>query len=211
MLTVACVLRSGGDFKPEHVWHLRDGVARWLALPHRFVCLTDKRVDHVRCIVDRDLPPKWWGKLSLFRPGMFDGPVFYADLDTVITGPLDPVVMGHRFTVLDNFWNKKRGLTGDRRCIGSGLMAWDCDLSAIYSRFMASPQRYMAEYVTKEKWGDQAFIRDHAPIETERWQEVRPGKVVGYKHHCLNGVPAEASIVCFGGKPRPWETSLWGK
>ncbi len=210
-MNVACVLRSGGDFQPEHVRHLRDGVARHLSLPYRFVCLTDKPVEGVDCIVDPALPPKWWGKLWLFRPGMFDGTVFFADLDTVIVGPLDEIVTGHTFTALDNFWNGKRGLTGEARYIGSGLMAWNCDLSSIYDRFATSPDKWMAKYTTREKWGDQAFIQDHSPVPIDRWQEKHVGAVVGYKHHCLNGVPAGAYVVCFGGKPRPWHTELWGQ
>lgn len=211
MLTVACVLRSGGDFHADHVRHLQDGVRRWLTLPNRFVCLTDTPVAGVDCITDQNLPPKWWGKLTLFKRGLFNSPVFFADLDTVIVGPLDQIVTGHRFTVLDNFWNGKRGLAGEARYIGSGLMAWDCDLSPIHDAFAADPARFMAEYQTKEKWGDQAFIRDHTPVPVDRWQEKHPGAVFGFKHHCKNGVPAGASVVCFGGRPRPWHTDLWGR
>lgn len=156
--------------------------------------------------------PKWWPKIELFHPDM-PRPVLFADLDTIICGPLDDVALGHQFTVLENFWHKDR--------IGSGMMAWDCDLSAIYTAFAQAPARFMREYVTQERWGDQGFIKAHSPVEPERWQRKHPGKVVSYKHHCRPGVnpkmsiigkpviPAGASVVCWHGQPRPWKTPLW--
>lgn len=211
MLTVACVLRSGGEFKPSHVAHLRDGVARNLRMAHRFVCLTDMSVD-CEMVPLRNNWPKWWPKLELFHPDM-PRPVLYFDLDTLTVGELNSIALGHRFTVLENFWAQDR--------IGSGMMAWDCDLSSIYNAFAKAPQRFMREYVTQEKWGDQGFIKAHTPVEPERWQRKHPGKVVSYKGHCRPGVPMKspaivppyipegASVICYHGKPRPWATPLW--
>lgn len=210
MLTVACVLKSGGEFKPSHVAHLRDGVRRHLRMPHQFLCLSDVAVDCDRL----PLPnlPKWWGKICLFHPDI-PKPILYLDLDSLVVGPLDDIALGHRFTVLENFWHPDK--------IGSGMMAWDADLSAIYRSFSKSPTRFIREYVTAEKWGDQAFIKAHTPIEPERWQRKHPGKVVSYKGHCRPGVPMRsgavvppfvpegASVIAFHGKPRPWATPLW--
>lgn len=201
MITIACVLRSGGDYYPKHVHALRDGVARNLTLPHRFVCLTDMDVD---C---ESLPLRhgwsgWFSKLELFD-GRLTGPVFYSDLDVKIVGSLNEIVRGHRFTVLQSFWADKYK---EPERIGSGLMAWDCDLSSIYETFRRDDNRFLVEYKTKAKWGDQAFIKDHAPIEPERWQMKYPGKVVSFKRHVApnRGVPAVASVCCFHGPPRPW-------
>jgi hypothetical protein len=149
--------------------------------------------------------PGWWSKISMFRPGLFDGPCWYADLDTIIVGPLDDIVLGHRFTVLRNFWRDDR--------IGSGLMAWDTDLSVIYRRFASDPERWMREYKTPDKWGDQQFIFDNTPIQPDRWQDKHPGRIVSYKRDIVRlhrgKVPPEASIICYHGRPRPWETKLW--
>lgn len=118
-------------------------------------------------------------------------------------GSLDAIVLGHRFTVLQNFWADAYREPGR---IGSGLMAWDCDLSGIYESFRHDADRYLAEYKTKAKWGDQGFIKDHAPVEPERWQTKCPGRIVSFKKHVRpsRGVPAGASVVCFHGQPRPW-------
>jgi len=152
--------------------------------------------------------PGWWSKIELFRPGLFEGPILYADLDTVILGALDDMVLGHRFTVLRNFWADRQG--ADR--VGSGLMAWDADLSVIYREFCESSQLVMRDYTTTERWGDQTFIKDHTPIEPERWQDKHPGRIFSYKRHVVPAggrVPEGASVICYHGKPRPWHTPLW--
>jgi hypothetical protein len=212
MLTIACVLKSGPEYRVEHVVALAAGVQRYLSLPHRIVCLTDcgavAAQIMIRCGIE-PIPlkhgwPGWFSKIELFRPGLFDGPVWYSDLDAVICGSLDDLVLGHRFTVLRNFWSDAR--------IGSGLMAWDTDLSRIYRRFQLAPAQAIREFVTTEKWGDQGFIRAHTPIKPELWQVKHPGRVVSYKKHVLpNGgrIPEGASVCCYHGKPRPWDTSLW--
>lgn len=213
MLTVCCVLRSGGDYKPAHVTHLRDGVRRHLKMRHRFLCLTDLSVD-CEMVPLRNNWPGWWAKIELFHADM-PRPCLYFDLDTLIIGALDAIAIGHRFTVLENFWSKDR--------IGSGMMAWDCDLSSINDAFAKSPDKFIKEYRTQAKWGDQGFIRDHATIQMDRWQRKYPGKVVSYKHHCRPGVdpkskiigkpviPAGAAVIAYHGRPRPWETPLWNK
>ena len=85
-LTIACVLRSGGDFDAEYVERLRDGVAANLSLPHRFVCLSDIEVPCERVAL-RHGWPGWWSKLELFE--QLKGRVLYFDLDTVIAGSLN--------------------------------------------------------------------------------------------------------------------------
>lgn len=199
MLIVACVLRSGGEYGPEHVLRLRGQVATALSRPHRFVCLADCAVEGVETRALLHDWPRWWAKLELFRPGLFDGPVLYLDLDTSLFGRIDDMALGHRFTVLRNVW-----VNPPNPRIGSAVMAWDGDLSALYAAFAADPERHMAECVTKEKFGDQGFIQTHAPIAMQRWQDLFPGRVVGFRRDCANGIPAGASIICFGGPVRPW-------
>jgi hypothetical protein len=198
VLTVACVLKSGGDFRPEHVHALRDGVARNLALPHRFVCLTDIAVDCETRLFWKDWPG-WWSKLEVFRTGLFVEPTVYFDLDTVIVGPLDDLVLGHRFTVLDDWLHPGE--------INSSLMAWEGDLGSIYRAFERDPARFIQDYRTRGRWGDQDFIRDHTPIEPDRWQDRHPGKMVSFKKHVLpmGRIPDGAVIVSFHGRPRPWQ------
>lgn len=205
MLTIVTVLRKGGEYGHEHVRQVRDGVARWLAMPHRFTCLTDDYTSEWECAPLYHGWPGWFSKIELFRPGLFDGPTLYLDLDTIITGPLDDIILGHRWTTLSNFWDANR--------IGSGLMAWDgsLDLSSIYDAFRADPEVGIGKCQTREVWGDQGFISLTWPEPPARWQTLHPGRVVSWKMDCKSGVPEGASIVCFHGPPRPWMTPLWHK
>jgi hypothetical protein len=212
VLTIACVLRSGPEFRPQHVFALARGVRRHLKLPHRFVCLTDLISEVEAGGVDAiELPdkwPGWWAKICLFRPGLIETPAIYLDLDTLVVSRIDDLVLGHNLTVLGPFGNYNH--------IGSGLLAWDCDLSAVYNEFRGKPDHYMGIYSTKKLWGDQDFLHNFSPVSMDYWQDKFPGRVVHYMMHCRNQrFPRGASIVCYGGNPRPWKTSLamrvWAK
>lgn len=197
MLTVACVFKTGGDYEPAHVAALRASVERNLTLPHDFVCLTDSRHVAGHTLPLRHGWPGWWSKLELFD-GRLGGDVVYLDLDTIAVGNMNGIALGHRFTVLENFWATDR--------IGSGLLAWSVDLRHVYDKFALRPDAFMHEYVTTEKWGDQGFIKFNSDVPLDRWQRLHPGKVVSFKRHCrpAGHIPPAAAVVCFHGKPRPW-------
>src|SRR6478609_2567748 len=117
MLTVACVLKSGGIYDATWVERLRAGVKRHLPLEHRFVCLSDVDVPCERIPLEYNWPG-WWSKLEAFR---LPGPVIYFDLDTAIVGDLSEIVartdLWGGFTILEDFYRNKG--------YGSGVMAWD--------------------------------------------------------------------------------------
>src|SRR5262245_61940013 len=87
MLTIACVLKSGGIYDATWVARLRDGVARHLPLTHRFVCLSDVEVPCERIPLEHDWPG-WWAKVELFK---LKAPVLFFDLDTAIVGDLENI------------------------------------------------------------------------------------------------------------------------
>ena len=90
VITVACVLKSGGDFTPEHVYALKNALNEHLP-EHRFYCFTDVDCMPVWMIpLIHDLPG-WWSKMELCRPDEIPGTVLYIDLDTVILGDLSPL------------------------------------------------------------------------------------------------------------------------
>lgn len=106
MLTIVCFLwrdpsyRYGLRYSHEHVNRLRNMVARHLAQPHRFVCVTDQP-DGIEAGIE--IIPLWpdyrgmggtWTRVKLFSTAMRDilGERFVLmDLDCVVTGPLDPL------------------------------------------------------------------------------------------------------------------------
>jgi hypothetical protein len=192
MLTVACVLRKSPDYDVDYVEKLLAGVARHMREPYRFVCLSDVEVPCDRIPLQTNWPG-WWAKIELFN---LAPPVLAFDLDTIITGDLSEIA-GHArrtpFTVLRDFYREKG--------IGSGMMAWAEPLTFVYTKFADEPRRYMREH---KGHGDQGFLEQTA-IKPDRWQDAVPDQVVSYKVHAKNGVPANARVVCFHGKPKPRE------
>lgn len=184
MVTPVCVLRSGGDFEPRHV--------QWLAkqVPG-LVCLSDQMIAGVTTIPLRTDWPKWWAKMEAFGPSI-EGDVFIIDLDTVVLEmPATPEVT----TVLPD-WSLPGG-------IGSGFMFVTADDRAkVWEAFTADPRRNMARFSSGYPWGDQGFLTDHF-ASAARWGE----SMRSYKVHCRGGLPVGTEVVCFHGKPRPWEVA----
>lgn len=222
MLVVACVLRSGGIYDVEWVRKLRDGVARNLTLPHWFVCLSDIDVPVYRCerIQLTNNWPGWWSKLEMFRPGLFDGPVLYFDLDTVVVGSLDAIAAhSHRFTMAHEFYRPV--------LLCSTAMAWNGDYSFLYESFAADPGRLMKHYdhelpKRRSEWriGDQAFIEDEFARFGEKPDTFRDlfgeRSIASYKvHGCEAAPPMDAATIAFHGKPKPcdlktgWVPATW--
>lgn len=212
MLTVACVLRSGGIYTPEWVRKLRDGVARHLTIPHRFVCLSDVPVPCER-IPLVDGWPDWWSKIELFRAGLFDDTVLYFDLDTVPVGSLDAIARHpHRFTMAHEYYRPEK--------LCSTAMAWRGDYSRIYDAFERDADALMHRYDVVEpgngRIGDQAFIEDqigHADAFRDLFGER---SIASYKvHRCQDEPPADAAVVAFHGLPKPhqittgWVPATW--
>lgn len=204
-ITVVCVLRSGGDYTPEYVSRLQNGVSRHLKAKHRFICLTDVQVPCESVSIAHGWPG-WWSKIELFRSDIFpEGLVIYFDLDTVIVGDISPLILAEveamSFFMLEGFHISRRW--------ASGIMAWNNTghLDDVYSSFHY--QTHSRKYLNDQEWislcGGQI-----QPI-----QSLLPG-IVSYKHHCRGkGLPEEARVVCFHGNPRPhqvedeWMKEYW--
>jgi len=202
MLHICCI-RAGEMFSPAYVSILHDMVARNLeaGFEARFVCFTD-RPDDLRDtgIETASLPadlPGWWSKLALFKHGVFpDGDrVLFLDLDTVITGAIDHVAMwnGERLAILRDFY-RPQGLQ-------SSVMAWragqHCEIWESFER-AGCP---MDDPGGDQVWIERAIPRHHVAL----WQEILPRAFVSYKQ--ARGIPGEAAVVVFHGRPRPHEVT----
>lgn len=179
-----CVLRSGGDFTPEHVQRLAGMVPDlW--------CLSDYEIDGIKTIRLQHDWQGFWAKMELFRPDI-EGDLFYFDLDTTVYN-LPPAP--DQTTVLRDF---RKG-----HLIGSGLMFLkEAERSRVWNGFIDNPAKAIKANRSGLRWGDQGFLMDYYR-ESQRWQDI--AKVYSYKYHCLEGVPSDADIVCFHGNPRPWD------
>lgn len=195
-VTVACVLRSGGDYDLEYVERLGEGVLL-NGDPDNFVCLTDVPAVSRYCEtvpLERDWPG-WWSKVELFRA--FRGPTVYFDLDTVIVGDLTDVLLQSKrapITLLSDFYRPA--------ALQSGVMAWNGDWSRIYEFFTERTAFLMDFHRRADRWGDGGYIGSQVP-GARRWQDVLPGQVVSRKVKATRN--ANERVVCFHGRPRPRE------
>lgn len=188
LITICCVLKSGGDYSPIYVKNLHEQIRRNCPFPFRFICFTDFELED-----DIDVPlfynyPGWWSKLEIFR---LPGPTIYFDLDTIIINPFEFDL--YEFLNNENFY--MMGGFNPNRKFASGIMAWNGDFSFILDDYDGK--------ANVKEW-DQFHIINAVGEENIKFF---PGEktIYSYKHHCQDGLPNDANIVCFHGKPRPHE------
>jgi hypothetical protein len=201
---VLCVLKSGSrDFNVQYVVHLRNMLARHTTIPYRFVCLTDMEIDPSIC---KTLPLQsnltgWWSKLELFLPNQFDSKhIVYFDLDTVIIKNIDAILqLETDFAALGGWIPGPNRNSAEN--FGSGMMIWKNDgkLTFLYDEFENALYKHGdQEYIVKK-------LVEHN-IVYQTLQNITSG-IYSYKRNCLKGVPQDARIICFHGKPRPHEAA----
>ncbi len=200
MLHICCI-RAGEAFSPDYVLLLKDMIARNLegGFVARFVCFTDRPFElEGSGIETAPLPadlPGWWSKLALFREGLFPAGdrVLFFDLDTVITGAIDRLAAYKgEFGILQDFY-RPLGLQ-------SSVMAWEAGKhSDIWETFKR------AGCPMDDPGGDQAWIERCYSKGRERLQIAFPGMFVSYKQ--TRGIPSDAAVVVFHGRPRPHEVT----
>jgi len=202
---VLMVLRRGGDYLPEHVSILVDQVEEHWPSDRELVpvCLTDQPIDDPRV---HEIPlltghsQGWWSKMQMFDPalGFGDLTILYMDLDTRIVGDLSEVASQDQLIALRDFYR--------RNGLGSGLMCLPQDpREEVWEAWRADPDAHIR---THRRGGDQRLLEALwlGRVEVGRWQEILPGQVVSFKKHVRGkGTPPDARVVCFHGRPRPWE------
>lgn len=209
--TIACVLKTGKwdhpgqknktvEYGPEHVRWLKAQVEKACPVVHRFVCLSDIDVEGVETVPLKHNWPGWWSKMELFRNDLDFNKVFYLDLDTVLTGSITSMVKrAHHFSVLRNL-SRNKG-------VGSGVMAWHAPQGhRLYNIFSKDAEKYMADYVTSARWGDQGFLQEHLR-RYQFLQDAFPKQMVSYTMDMnkQGDPPPDTRIVIFHGKLKPWE------
>lgn len=195
---IVCVLRSGGDFRIEHVRRLRDQAA-FFAPGVPFFCLSDLEIDDVETIPLERNWAGWWSKLELFRPDLA-GDLLFLDLDMTIVGDISPLLEIGQTAIMRDVY-RPAGLQSSIMYLAAA------DRPAIWQSFTMHASTWIERY---EKGGDQAFLERHWVKTALRWQDVFPGFVVSYKVDCepRGTVPAGARVVAFHGKPRPWQVGF---
>jgi hypothetical protein len=200
---IVTVLRTSDSYKKEYV-DLIYNQCKTHAPNLEFVCISDDESVPGYQKMEHDWPT-WWPKIEIFK---IKGPVLYLDLDTIVVDSLDYMLneaIKHEFVAIRDFYKDSAKL---ERSLGSGVMFWNGDFSYLYDIFKQDPVTHMQECSTNRWWGDQGFIEKHLKISPVFWQDIAPDKLVSWKVHCKNGIPNDAAIVAFHGKPKPWEVKV---
>jgi hypothetical protein len=201
-------LCTGDKYDIEYVHRLQRMVQRNLTTPHEFSVVSDRDLPGVHVVGLPDLYPGWWGKINILA---LPGPAVFLDLDVVIVGGLDEMLgTGADIKVAKN-WAQ----SGHGGC-QSTMMYWE-NASMVPKAFDFDKYAcWPPSNVPPKLWGDQEFLtllRDTQHIDVEYFN---PAHVVSYKYHCRQGLPNDARVVAFHGKPDPhevndpWVKSCWG-
>jgi len=186
-----------------YVNNLAEGVRKNMpdGVNWRFVCITDNASGLTNGIEVISLPmgvKGWWGKLYLFKSGLFpkDQRVIFLDLDTLITGDLSEIIKyDGEMAILRDFYFPERGAPAVIAFrSGFGHQIWD-EWEA-----EGRPERGLGDLEWIENLDQGRFTRN-----IDRLQDRFPGAFVSYKADCKNGLPEGTKVVCFHGKPRPHE------
>lgn len=195
-LTVACV--NAGNYEGrgvDYVNRLLRAVKRNSTVPFSFVCFTDEEdTAYSKRIILKPIPMQlkgWWNKMYMFKAGVLEGRVVYLDLDTVITGNIDALLkLETPFAMLRDVMRPHLKASGVMAWLANGRYGlWDAYEDA------GRPHHW--------KEGDGGFIADHLAYEPDLLQNHVDG-IYSYKKNCrAQGLPDDATIVCFHGQPRP--------
>jgi hypothetical protein len=220
MITVACFLwfdphGKNNDiyvYGPEHVAILKRMVARHLTLPHRFVCITDRKpselpgIDTVPIDKTYHIARSRFVKLMTFRPDAAEAigtRILQLDLDTVIVRNIDALVDRPEDLVLwrnPNFGGPKRARYNTSMVLltaGSRPEFWD--------RF--DPSRTPA--MLRKDWGgtDQAWISHLASADEAHWTDADgvygAGRLLDIVPGVQTRLPDNARIVFTPGRRMP--------
>ena len=223
---VLAVLRAGWidynqkEFGPEYVRAMAGMLARNVARPYEFWCVTDLTVEvqaleccRVWPLGREDFTSKYC-KLELFRPDIHAAAagrrIISIDLDTVIVGNIDDILgYGGPFAMLGHPRIAHWGL--------SGMMSFPAgSVTCLYEKFAAWPEHYKEYYPLYNGRGDQLWINRQLPVLPHVWQGLFPGRIMDFSTVPGDGPKKEVSIVYFWGKDtpekhlgKPWVRKNW--
>lgn len=208
--TIVLVLKSRGDFAMRDVELISRHInGLWQSpIRPRILCLWDKASQHYDLGNFELLPlntnfPGTWSRIQLYSPEMDQyRPFLYVDLDTAVVGSLEQIFATiadpSLFITLEDFWQRNELATG---------LVWfpkeSEKVKKIWNNFKGVAGKRMDRY-----------IRQVIGHPDNYWQFLTPS-IYDFKprrNNLLQDVPAQASLICFHGKPRIFDAPIgWVK
>lgn len=198
MITLKTVLKSGGEYKPEHVLRMLEMLDRYVDCPARFVCYSDIDIPDVTVRPLLHDWQGWWSKIEMFRD-VEDS--FYIDLDMTINGNITDMVMA------DSDFMALRNMTPHIGGIGSAMMKWRGDFSFLYT-LMKQDENFVLENYGRDKmgtpWlGEQGWIyavqqSEDDGFAIEHFQDKFPNRIKRFNEK-------GGDVKVYYGRNRPWK------
>ncbi len=169
----------------------------------------DKNIE----LLPLDVPDWQWNlkKMFLYKPnnGLW-GRVLAFDLDVVITGSLDDIASYQGdFATCEAAYHSGRA--------GGSLLGFDLGSNkkmGSLGSLLYEPLLTNSRGVENKTGGsERKWFNLQLKNKMEYWQKLFPNQVASYKVDCKNGLPEDARVVRFHGKPRPHEVNqrIWMK
>lgn len=205
-LVFGCVLRSGGDYYPDHVLRLKRMVNKSFETLPRFICLSDQwqvlRRMNIEAYPLQYNWPGWWSVIELF---LLKGSILVTGLDTILIRDMDS--LGNvALKAKENEFYMMRAFRPWVRNYISGFIAWNGDFSFIVEEFKNNYEKITSSYR-----GEQDFTQ--SLIKKKKGYKVKPiddevkGGLYSYKWHIRQRgfIPTDTKAILFHGKPRPFD------
>lgn len=221
MLTVVTCLwsdpqrRRSYKFTPEHVKTLKRMVERHLSLPHEFVCITDERIDGVRCVpIDwrKHVPGTCYVRLMIRRPdiaGVLGRRIMSLDLDCVITGSLDEIAGRSERSV---FWHNPNWPQRRRAFYQTSIQLFD---AGAHSELWTDFDPVVTPTWVNRRYGgaEQAWVSERLGEGEPYWDQSHgiygAGRLFDGKADMgVSGLPEGARIVFFPGDRIPQQPEV---
>lgn len=195
-VTVAAVLKSGGDFDGRHGRFLERQVRQhYPEYEWRLYSDMDVGTHALRLGL-----PRWWSKQEVCADESLRGPVLLLDLDVVILQPWMPPEPGLTIAAADFNRITLPGMSPS--LLGGFLYLQEHDRALLAADFFDNPIKAMATANSDDQPRLGRILPHAIPV-----QRIDPDAVVLYKTHVLPlGLRPENKIVLFHGEPRPWDS-----
>ncbi|MGV7234713.1 MAG: hypothetical protein ACQ9ET_00500 [Nitrosomonadaceae bacterium] len=209
MINIIC-LKYGTLYGAADVNRLYAAIKHNTNVPFVFHCFTDDIRGIHPDVHNHQLPHAlpgvgWWHKLYFFSAEQpIKGRLVFMDLDTLITGNIDDILSYDKnFMVLHDFFmirtpNNRDAYGLGKDAVQSSIMSWNSGEHVhIWNEFIKRPKEIVNSF---HPHGDQKWIQQQQE-EREYFQDIFPNQIVSFKIQCGGGLPSDARIVCYHGKP----------
>lgn len=204
MITITTVLKTSERYTADWVDIMKSCLERYMTTDFQFVPLSDfdHTYSHIQFEQDN---PGFWNKIELFRPGLWNTPVLFLDLDTVITGDLTDIIQcchGKEFLMFRGNPSKKDGVSYP----SSPVMYWEKCPTELWRIWNSQDAQHWYKKYSGGRFGDQAFIRDHCKFELI--QDCMPA---GVDYFCTDrhNYTSNTRLIILGGPSKKPDTSQW--